>query len=73
MNIIDYKVVAVGALAHKKGEQLTVEVLEQIKDGWQPLGGVASHGRGLILYQAMVKYEQRYTATIRGRGYNEVR
>ena len=56
--ITDYQI-----LTYIQRDYLESEVAKHIKEGWQPLGGVAvclytTSGNYTEYYQAMVKYEQ---------------
>ena len=53
-NITDYKV-----LHEPSAEAMTVAVMANIKDGWQPLGPPGTHGGHTELSQALVKYERK--------------
>ena len=57
--ITDYKI-----LKYSQSRDLEIKVAEWVKEGWQPLGGVAvclytTSGNYTEYYQAIVKYEQQ--------------
>ena len=68
MKIVDYCVVVSPLKSSSSEDDLTKDVVEMIKEGWQPLGGVSmvqddghSYGNNWTVIrfaQAMVKYEE---------------
>jgi hypothetical protein len=41
---------------NRSNSAMTVEIQAMLKEGWQPLGGIATAKSGKCLYQAMVKF-----------------
>jgi hypothetical protein len=65
--IVEYQVIrmdpVVGGGKHSAPRTRTLDkmiedVNQKIREGWQPLGGVATDNQGRGLYQAVVRYEE---------------